>query len=111
MLGKIDLKDARGALVRIVGGPDMSIEEAAKPAEIISSRIKPEARLIWGCSIEPDMKGRIKLLLIITGARSQYVLLRDGSEPVVTRTGEDYKGKVNVPPSIYRDEDLSMFVR
>jgi cell division protein FtsZ len=111
LLGKIDLKDARGALVRIVGGPDMSIEEAAKAAEVISSRIKPEARLIWGCSIEPDMQGRIKLLLIITGARSQYVLLRDGSEPVVTRTSEDYKGKVNVPPSIYRDEDLSMFVR
>jgi len=111
LLGKIDLRDARGALVRVVGGPDMSIEEAAKAAEIISSRIKPEARLIWGCSIEPDMQGRIKLLLIITGARSQYVLLRDGSEPIVTRTSEDYRGKVNVPPSIYRDEDTSMFVR
>jgi len=111
LLGKIDLKDARGALVRVVGGPDMSIEEAAKAAEIISSRIKPEARLIWGCSIEPDMQGRIKLLLIITGARSQYVLLRDGSETIVTRTSEDYRGKVNVPPSIYRDEDTSMFVR
>jgi cell division protein FtsZ len=111
LLGKIDLKDARGALVRIVGGPDMSIEEAAKAAEIITGRIKPDARLIWGCSIEPDMTGRIKLLLIITGARSQYVLLRDGSNPIVTRTSEDYKGKVNVPPNIYRDEDLSMFVR
>lgn len=111
LLGKIDLKDARGALVRIVGGPDMSIEEAAKAAEIITGRIKPDARLIWGCSIEPDMTGRIKLLLIITGARSQYVLLRDGSNPIVTRTSEDYRGKVNVPPSIYRDEDMSMFVR
>lgn len=111
LLGKIDLKDARGALVRVVGGPDMSIEEAAKAAEIITSKIRPEARLIWGCSIEPGMQGRIKLLLIITGARSQYVLLRDGSEPIVTRTSEDYRGKVNVPPSIYRDEDTSMFVR
>ena len=111
LLGKIDLKDARGALIRVVGGPDMSIEEAAKAAEIITSRIRPEARLIWGCSVEPDMQGKVKLLLIITGARSQYVLMRDGSEPVVARTGEDYAGKVNVPPSIYRDEDLSMFVR
>jgi cell division protein FtsZ len=111
LLGKIDLKDARGALVRVVGGPDMSIEEAAKAAEIITSKIRPEARLIWGCSIEPDMQGRIKLLLIITGARSQYVLLRDGSEPMVTRTSEDYRGNVNVPPTIYKDDDLSMFVR
>jgi cell division protein FtsZ len=111
LLGKIDLRDARGALVRVVGGPDMSIEEAAKAAEIITGKIRPESRLIWGCSVEPEMAGRIKLLLIITGARSQYVLLRDGSEPVVTRTSEDYRGEVNVPPSVHRDEDLSMFVR
>ncbi len=111
LLGKIDLKDARGALIRVVGGPDMNVEEAAKAAEIITSRIRQEARLIWGCSIEPDMAGRVKILLIVTGARSQYVLLRDGDEPVISRTTEDYKGYVNVPPNIHRDEDLSMFVR
>ncbi len=111
LLGKIDLKDARGALVRVVGGPDMNIEEAAKAAEIITGRIKPEARLIWGCSVEPDMAGRIKLLLIITGARSQYVLLKDGTEPVISRTGEDYRGNVNIPQTIATDDDLKMFVR
>jgi cell division protein FtsZ len=111
LLGKIDLGDARGALVRVVGGPDMNIEEAAKAAEIITGRIKPEARLIWGCSVEPDMEGRIKLLLIVTGARSQYVLLRDGSEPVISRTSEDYRGHVNIPQNIVSDEDLRMFVR
>ncbi|MEM4232491.1 MAG: cell division protein FtsZ, partial [Thermoplasmata archaeon] len=100
LLGKIDLKGAKGALVRVVGGPDMSIEEAARAAEIISKSIRPDARLIWGCSIEPEMKGRVKLLVIVTGARSQYVLLRDGTEPVISRTGEDYRGMVNVPPTL-----------
>jgi cell division protein FtsZ len=111
LLGKIDLRDARGALVRVVGGPDMNIEEAAQAAEIITSKIKPEARLIWGCSVDKEMQGKVKILLIVTGARSQYVLMRDGTEPMVSRTSEDYKGSVNVPPSIHRDEDLSMFVR
>lgn len=111
LLGKIDLRDASGALVRVVGGPDMNLEEAAEAAEIITERIKPDARLIWGCSIEPDMTGRVKILLIVTGARSQYVLLRDGTEPVIARTGEDYQGRVNVPPSIQGDDDLAMFVR
>lgn len=111
LLGKIDLKGARGALVRIVGGPEMSIEEAAKAAEMISTNIRPEARLIWGCSIEQDMKDRVKLLLIITGARSQYVLLRDGENPVVSRTSEDYRGQINLPPTVYKDDDLTMFVR
>jgi cell division protein FtsZ len=111
LLGKIDIRDARGALLRVVGGPDMNVEEAAKAAEIITDKIKPEARLIWGCSVEKEMAGRVKVLLIVTGARSQYVLLRDGADPVITRTSEDYKGYVNVPPQIHQDEDLSMFVR
>jgi cell division protein FtsZ len=111
LLGKIDLHDARGALIRVVGGPDMTIEEAAEAAEIITERVRPEARLIWGCSVEPEMMGKVKILLIVTGARSQYVLLRDGTEPVVSRIGEDYHGRVNVPPTIARDDELAMFVR
>jgi cell division protein FtsZ len=111
LLGKIDLRDARGALIRVVGGPDMNIEEAAKAAQIITEKIKPEARLIWGCSVEKEMQGKIRLLLIVTGAKSQYVLLRDGNEPVMARTTEDYQGNVNMPSQVHSDEDLSLFVR
>ncbi len=111
LLGRVDLRDAKGALVRVVGGPDMTIEEAAKAAEIISSKLRPDGRLIWGCSLESGMQGKVKILLIVTGARSQYVLLRDGTEPVMHRTGEDYRGSVNVPSRIHADEDTSYFVR
>src|SRR5512136_771765 len=107
LLGKIDLKDARGALIRVVGGPDMNIEEAAEAAEIITNKIKPEARLIWGCSVDKEMQGKVKLLLIVTGAKSQYVLLRDGPEPVLARTTEDFQGNVNLPPQLHSDEDLA----
>ena len=111
LLGRVDLKGAKGALVRVVGGPDMTIEEAARAAEIISSRLRPDGRLIWGCSLEAGMEGKVKILLIVTGARSQYVLLRDGTEPVMHRTSEDYRGSVNVPSRIHQDEDSSFFVR
>ena len=111
LLGRIDLKDAKGALVRVVGGPDMTIEEAARAAEMISSKLKQGGRLIWGCSLESAMEGRVKVLLIVTGARSQYVLLRDGTESVMRRTNEDYRGSVNVPSQAHTDEDTSFFVR
>jgi cell division protein FtsZ len=111
LLGRIDLKDAKGALIRVVGGPDMNIQEAADAAEIVTKNIRPDGRLIWGCSVEPDMQGKVKILLIVTGARSQYILMRDGTEPVIQKTTEDYRGQVNVPPEVHKDEDLSMFVR
>ncbi len=112
LLGKMDLRGARGALVRIVGGPDMTIEEAATAAEKVTSRIRPDGRLIWGCSIEPDMEGRVKILLIVTGAQSKYVLVRNGEAAAMMPTCEDYKGIINVPsPGQHDDEDMSMFVR
>ena len=109
LLGKMDLKNAKGALVRIVGGPDMSIEEAAKAAEMVSGSIRENGRLIWGCSIEEEMEGKIRILLIVTGAQSKYVLLREGERSMMSPTCEDYRGVLNVPSA--DDEDTSMFVR
>jgi len=111
LLGRIDLREAKGALIRVVGGPDMSIEEAAKAAETVTQHIRPGGRLIWGCSVEPEMKGKVKILLIATGARSQYILMREGEDQVMAPTQQDYQGYVNVPPELHEDKDLSMFVR
>ncbi len=57
LLGDIDLKDAKGALIRIVGGPDMTISEAQRAAEIVTSSVNERARIIWGCSIRPQNPG------------------------------------------------------
>ena len=111
LLGKMDLGGAQGALVRIVGGPDMTIEEAAAAAGKVTDRIRHDGRLIWGCSIEPDMEGRVKVLLIVTGAQSKYVLVRDGVDAAMMPTCEDYKGVINVPSDLHDDEDFSKFVR
>lgn len=111
LLGRMDLRGARGALVRIVGGPDMTIEEAAKAAEMVTSSIRPDGRMIWGCSVEPSMTGKVKVLLIVTGAQSKYVLVRSGEDPAMMPTCADYRGVINVPSASSEDEDLSMFVR
>ena len=74
MLGEVDLKGAKGVLIRVVGGPDMTVGEAQRAAEIVNKAVSERARIIWGCSIEPDLTGTIKILLIITGAKSQYMM-------------------------------------
>ena len=74
MLGEVDLKNAKGVLIRVVGGPDMTVGEAQLAAELVTKQINDRARIIWGCSIEEDLQGTIKLLLIITGAQSKYLM-------------------------------------
>ena len=56
LLGDIDLKDSKGALVRVIGGPDMTILEAQRAAEIVGKNIDPSARIIWGCSTNPSLR-------------------------------------------------------
>ena len=83
LLGEIDLKDAKGALVRVVGGPDMTVSEAQKAAQVVGERINKHARLIWGCSIDPSLEGQVKILLIVTGAKSKLMVGKeDVSQPV-----------------------------
>ena len=74
MLGEVDLKNAKGAIIRVVGGPDMTVGEAQRAAEIITKTVSDRARIIWGCSIEPELTGTIKILLIVTGAQSKYMM-------------------------------------
>ncbi|HEQ79266.1 MAG TPA: cell division protein FtsZ [Euryarchaeota archaeon] len=73
LLGNVDLSDAQGALVRVVGGPDMTISEAQKAVELVGSKINPGARIIWGCSVEDDLEGYIRVLLVITGVKSPMI--------------------------------------
>jgi len=73
LLGDIDVKASKGALVRVVGGPDMTVDEAQRAAEYVGKSIDPRARIIWGCSIEPENEGLIQVLVIFTGAKSKFM--------------------------------------
>jgi cell division protein FtsZ len=81
LLGEIELAESKGCLIRVVGGPDMTVSQAEKAAEVVGGRISRRARLIWGCSVDPELEGQIKILLIVTGARSKLIMTRN-SAPV-----------------------------
>jgi cell division protein FtsZ len=117
MLGEIDLRQAKGALIRVVGGPDMTVGEAQKAAEIVTKSVSERARIIWGCSIEPELTGTIKILLIVTGARSKYMLDARGAgmntQPV--NKGTQQNAPSQLPPQYQqqrqRNDDGVDFVR
>ncbi|MCK5547385.1 MAG: cell division protein FtsZ, partial [Thermoplasmata archaeon] len=79
LLGEVDLSHARGALVRIVGGSDLTVTEAQKAAAMIGEKINPGARIIWGCSVDPALDRVVKVLLVITGVKSTAILGMDST--------------------------------
>ena len=74
LLGEVDLTHARGALVRVVGGNDLTVSEAERAAEIVGQKINPQARIIWGCSVDDELEHTVRVLLVITGVKSKSLL-------------------------------------
>ncbi|OGS61123.1 MAG: cell division protein FtsZ [Euryarchaeota archaeon RBG_19FT_COMBO_69_17] len=90
LLGEVDLTHARGALVRVVGGPDLTVSEAERAAEIVGQKINPMSRIIWGCSVDDDLANTIRVLLVITGVKSKSIMGKDiYTGPVATSSDVD----------------------
>ena len=70
----VDMSNASGALVNIVGGPDMSLDECKSIIEEIGNNLSPDAKLIWGAQISADMDKSIRVLLIVTGVKSSQIM-------------------------------------
>ncbi len=70
----VDITGAKAALVNVTGGPDMTIEEAESVVEEIYSKIDPEARIIWGAMIDPELENTMRTLVIVTGVKSPQIL-------------------------------------
>ena len=70
----VDISNASGALVNIIGGPDMSLDECKLIIETIGNKLSPDSKLIWGAQISADMDKSIRVLLIVTGVKSAQIL-------------------------------------
>lgn len=78
----VDISNAAGALVNIIGGPNMSLEECKTIISNIGEKLSPNAKLIWGAQISEDMDKAIRVLLIVTGVKSSQILGRGEPEEV-----------------------------
>ena len=67
---------ATGALIHITGGEDLTLDEVNRVGELITDSLDPDANVIMGARIEPSMKGKIRVMTIITGVNSPYILGR-----------------------------------
>jgi cell division protein FtsZ len=73
----VDLTGATGALVNIIGGNDMSLDEARAIISAVGQKLSPDSRMIWGAQISPEMEKSIRVMIIITGVKSAQIM---GSE-------------------------------
>jgi cell division protein FtsZ len=87
----VEFDGASSALVNVVGGPDMSIEEAEGVVEEIYDRIDPDARIIWGASVNNQFEGKMETMIVVTGVESPQIYGKSEAEQerAAKEIGED----------------------
>ena len=72
----VDYKGATGALIHVTCGPDLKLEEFDTIGRTISENLSQEAQVIIGARISKEFTGKVRVITIMTGVRSPYVLGR-----------------------------------
>lgn len=69
---EVSIDGARGVLLSVVGGYDLSMSEISEAAELITASISPDANIIWGAAIRPELEDEVIVTVVATGFDSQY---------------------------------------
>lgn len=69
---EVSIDGARGILFNIIGGYDLSMHEINSAAETITNAADPEANIIFGATVNPDLEGEIIITVVATGFDASY---------------------------------------
>ncbi|MEM2092940.1 MAG: cell division protein FtsZ [Candidatus Bathyarchaeia archaeon] len=87
----VDYTGARGALIHVSGDAQMTLEEANRVGEIVTEMMDNDTPVIWGARINPELNGKMKVTLVVTGVNSTSI-----------PSGFDY-----IAPKLFNLESLS----
>lgn len=92
LLDDISIKGAKGVLVNMTGGPDMTLFEADMAVNAIKKEVDSNANIIFGSAFNEDMKGKIRISVVATGIDTEE-FKRDALKS--RETNEPSRFKVN----------------
>lgn len=69
---EVSIDGARGVLFNITGGYDMSMSEVQDAAELITAAVSPDANIIFGATLKPELEDEIIVTVVATGFDSVY---------------------------------------
>lgn len=69
---EVSIDGAKGVLFNVTGGYDMSMSEIQEAAEIITSAVSPDANIIFGATLKPELEDELIITVIATGFDSAF---------------------------------------
>ena len=72
-----DVTKARGLLIHVSGGEDMTLEQVHHAGELVKRSIPPKAKVIWGARVAKGLEGKANVMMVITGVESAFLRKRE----------------------------------
>jgi cell division protein FtsZ len=67
LLEGASVNGARGVIINVTGGPDLSLVEVSEASSIVQEAADEDANIIFGAVVDPALKGKVKITVIATG--------------------------------------------
>jgi cell division protein FtsZ len=96
----VSIEGAQGILFNVTGGPDLALYEVNEAAEIIRRTADPDANIIFGAVIDPEVKDEIRITVIATG----FDLAKEQTLP----KGEEAAAPIPFPKRTFDRDDLDI---
>lgn len=108
---EVSIDGARGILFNVIGGNDVSMHEINTAAETITAAADPDANIIFGATINDDLKGEVIITVVATGFDATYFANRtvpsaSASDPVISPVQEPAAEPASATNSAATDETL-----
>lgn len=91
---EVSIDGARGILFNVIGGSDMSMHEINSAAEAITTAADPEANIIFGASVNPELEGELIITVVATGFDASY-FTKQTAAPDTSSTSLPSAGAIN----------------
>ena len=82
LLEEASVQGARGVIINVTGGADLTLAEVSEASDIIYSAAHEDANIIFGAVVDPKMEGQVKITVIATG----FDINRAASSPAAQAT-------------------------
>jgi len=80
---EVSIDGARGIILNIIGGNDLSMHEINTAAETITAAADPDANIIFGAAISPEIDGEVIITVVATGFDAAYFSQQQAGVPVL----------------------------
>lgn len=95
---EVSIDGARGILFNVIGGLDMSMHEINTVAETITTAADPEANIIFGATINPELEGEIIVTVVATGFDDSYYASRSAKNVELLKRAAELEDSSFGPP-------------